>query len=229
MENVSRIDDLLILNLFQCRDDFSLEVLAGLLPQLIIYLLIILFLSGLLQELPLAFIYTFTWTHGECSNIRSESCRAHSQGVSCCPALGNHREFKAPWSRLVPGTSCVRWKEGIICPEKSWLKMHMHSLKPEWSILLYVRDWGCVLCFWSPAPLPIGKEGYFTWTGLREIVLLECQPHPHYQMSNSLLTNSPFHSPPLKEVIGGCWEGQKGSCWSWFEGEEQFLLVSFQS
>lgn len=41
MENVSRIDDLLTLNLFQCRDDFALEVLAGLLPQLIIYLVII--------------------------------------------------------------------------------------------------------------------------------------------------------------------------------------------
>lgn len=41
MEHVSRIDDLLTLNLFQCRDDFALEVLAGLLPQLIIYLVII--------------------------------------------------------------------------------------------------------------------------------------------------------------------------------------------
>lgn len=60
MENVNRIDDLLIVNLFQCRDDFALEVLAGLLPQLIIYLVIILFLSGLLQELPLALIYIFT-------------------------------------------------------------------------------------------------------------------------------------------------------------------------
>lgn len=60
MENVSKIDDLLILNLFQNRDDFSLEALTALLPQLIIYLVIILFLSGLLQELPLPLVYIFT-------------------------------------------------------------------------------------------------------------------------------------------------------------------------
>lgn len=41
MENMSRIDDHLILNLFQCEDNFSLEVLAGLLPQFIIYLVFI--------------------------------------------------------------------------------------------------------------------------------------------------------------------------------------------
>lgn len=107
--------------------------------------------------------------------------------------------------------------------------MHMHSLKPEWSILLYVRDLGCVLCLWNLAPLLISKEGYFTLTGLQEIVLLEFQPQPHYQMSNSLDNKSPFYYSPLKEEIRGCWEGQKGSCLSWIEGEEQFLLVSFQS
>lgn len=48
MENMSRIDDLLIFNLFQCGDPFSLEMLAELLPQLVVYLIIILFLSGLL-------------------------------------------------------------------------------------------------------------------------------------------------------------------------------------
>lgn len=38
---MSRIDDLLIFNLLQCGDDFSSEMLAELLPQLVIYLIII--------------------------------------------------------------------------------------------------------------------------------------------------------------------------------------------
>lgn len=66
-----------------------------------------------------------------------------------------------------------------------------------------MSDLGCVLCSGSLAPLPIRKEGYFTLTGLREIVLLQFQPQPHYQMSNSVVNNSPFYFPPLKEVIGG--------------------------
>lgn len=49
-ESTSRIDDLLILKLFQSEDKFSSEVLAGLLPQFIIYLAIMFFLFGLLWE-----------------------------------------------------------------------------------------------------------------------------------------------------------------------------------
>lgn len=85
-----RIDDLLILNLFQCEDNFSSEVLAGLLPQFIIYLL---FISVWFALRTACSVYTYSYVN----TLRvqqhkgwSDFCRVLS--VFCTSTLGDHRE-----------------------------------------------------------------------------------------------------------------------------------------
>lgn len=65
----------------------------------------------------------------------------------------------------------------------------------------------------------------FPLIGLWETVRLGFQLQSQYQMSKSLVNNSPIYYPPLKEVVRGSW-GQKGPFLSWIEEEKPFLPVS---
>lgn len=81
---------------------------------------------------------------------------------------GGHRQ-----SRLVAGTSYVRWKEGIVCLEGSVLKMHRHSFKSRMKYtILCQRLRLCFVFLKSSTPAYVKIMDIFTLIGLWEIVPL---------------------------------------------------------
>lgn len=164
MENVNRVEDLLILNFSMgtvfirssCRVTTSVYNLPG-------HCFISIWFA--LRTAPSVNIYFHTLTHWEGNNIKlgQDFRRAFSHCVFCTSTSGNRRECihriecntrKAGWFQA-PAVSGR--KKALFALKKVFWKCIGILLKPEWSILFYFRNLGCDLCFWNLAPLPIWK------------------------------------------------------------------------
>lgn len=143
MENMSRIDDLLILKLFQSRDKFFIRSACRLTTSfynLTGHYFISVWFAVRVQQLK-------SW---------SDICRTLLQCVLCPSSLGNHREGMSgitPWKCQVSSISC--WKEGITCLFLKNLKMYKHSSKTRLKYTTLFQRWGCVLCLWILTPLHV--------------------------------------------------------------------------